>query len=866
MFVSYTSKIIMGTKNKHACSSEFHQTILVFFSLFLFGIVSTYAQQWQWVKTAGGPAGVNTSQINDGANDIEVANNSNLLITGFFNGIGVFDTVSITGSGLSNAFIARYDSLGNVIWAHGVLGGNVKAISVKENSVGDIFLLGQFSDSAIFESDTTVVTGSYSWQSEIFLAKYDALGNFLWAKKTGVNTQSNHTPVEMEINDQDDVYLSARVNGPVQLDTILISNPSGNTLLAKFNANGDALWAKIIIDNGNETLWDMSLDQSSNVFINGVFQYNMVINGNYILGSNTSDPFIMKFDSNGNFNWVQLGTGISNNWAYSIDVSFDGSIYVSGTFDGTLYFDSVSITSDAYYDDIFILKLDTSGNEEWIKSIYGNGVLEPYDLVSDQFGNFYVSGLFWDTAQVDNVQLTVGVPWVGNTYVASYQSDGSLNWATQAGDTNGNRELYTRSLALEECGGLLTAGRIKQTASFDNLNISSYGLDDAFFAYVSNNVSRSISGITVLCPGDSTQLVAIGGANYLWLPDSVYGNQFTATPDSTTFYYITGTACDGNTFLDSIEIIVLHQDSIAPSIHVCYGDSALILGAFRDTSGVYEQTFVSSFGCDSTFSQELIISNFSVTILGNDTICANDSILIFGDTVSASGTYTDTLSSALGCDSVVQKTLVMNPIFSDTLPTDTICIGQYAIIFGDTQFVSGIYIDTLYTIAGCDSVLFKTLVVDTLDTTLTIVGSQISSNQIDATYQWLDCVSGAISGQTSQTFQPTVSGDYAVEIGYLDCTDTSSCYYVYVVGIEELSPNISMYPNPAHDWLFINNSGEGPVELEMYNSVGQLVIKQESIDKGITNVSTKNLVSGIYIALVKSNGSLVRKKMVVISR
>ena len=164
------------------------------------------------------------------------------------------------------------------------------------------------------------------------------------------------------------------------------------------------------------------------------------------------------------------------------------------------------------------------------------------------------------------------------------------------------------------------------------------------------------------------------------------------------------------------------------------------------------------------------------------------------------------------------------------------------------------------------SMLFQTLIVDTLDTTVTIVGSQLSANQIGAKYQWLDCNFGVISGQTSQTFQATISGDYAVEIGYQDCTDTSSCYYVNVVGIEEVSPNISIYPNPAHDWLFINNSVEGPVELELYNSVGQLVIKQESIEKGISNVSIKNVVSGMYIAIVRSSGSLIQKKVIVISR
>ncbi len=835
--------------------------------LIMIAFHSAYGQQWQWVETAGGPDGVNTSQIKDGGNDLEIAQNGDILLTGYYSGIGVFDTISILGSSTRNAFVARYDSAGNVLWVKGVSGGDVAGVSVKENSLGDIFLLGEFSDSAAFGTDTTLISSNNTWQSELFLAKYDASGNFLWALKSSVNTQSNHEPVELEINGQDEIYLGARISGPIQLDTILISSPSGNSLLAKFNANGDALWAKVIIDNYNEGMQDMSLDPYDNVYVAGYYQYNMVIDGSYYIGTPTSDPFIMKLDSAGNFIWLNVGTGSSNNWAYTIDASFDGSLYVAGKFDGVLEFDSLSLTGDGYYDDAFILKLDAAGNEEWLKLITGNGVLETYDILTDQFGNFYLSGLFWDSVYIESTLLSAGVPWVGQTYVASYQNSGTLNYAIQAGDTNGNRELFSRSLALSSCAGVYVAGRIKQTASFDNLNISTYGLDDAFFARVSNTVSRSITGNTMICPGDTTQLYAVGGSNYLWLPDSVYGSQFMAHPDSTTQYYVSGTACDGSNYLDSITITVMDQDFVAAPIQICNGDSVLVLGAYRDTSGVYSQTFTSSTGCDSVFTQEVIVSNIALVTLVDDTICANDFAVIFGDTVSTSGTYYDTISSVLGCDSVVSKALVVNQNYTTNLPADTICDGSFTVLFGDTVYMAGIYQDTLFSLNGCDSVLTKTLVVESIDTSVTSAGAQLSANQSNGLYQWIDCVSGlAIAGATGQTFQPVVNGNYAVAIQFQNCADTSTCVNVTNVGVEEVSSSISVYPNPAKNGVFIQNRGYPNLEVEFYSTIGQLVKSQSSLQEGSNYVKLNALPAGVYVCVLKSNGSIVQQTRLIKSK
>jgi hypothetical protein len=279
---------------------------------------------------------------------------------------------------------------------------------------------------------------------------------------------------------------------------------------------------------------------------------------------------------------------------------------------------------------------------------------------------------------------------------------------------------------------------------------------------------------------------------------------------------------------------------------------------------VYSQIFTSSYGCDSLFTQELILATFTTTTLVNDTICSNGYALIFGDTLTVGGTYTDTLSSVLGCDSILLKTLVIQPIYDLTLSTDTICKGDFAIIFGDTHFVSGTFIDTLFSIHGCDSVLTKSLVVDSVDTTITQMGIELLANLAGANYQWIDCNTGlAIPGATSQGFAPAISGDYSVSIVYLNCVDTSNCYNVTNVGVVEVSSFISIYPNPANEWVIIQNSGKNQVNLEVYNAVGEIVIHTTEIGAGDTRVSLNHLKTGMYVCVIKEDGLILQKTVLV---
>jgi len=142
-----------------------------------------------------------------------------------------------------------------------------------------------------------------------------------------------------------------------------------------------------------------------------------------------------------------------------------------------------------------------------------------------------------------------------------------------------------------------------------------------------------------------------------------------------------------------------------------------------------------------------------------------------------------------------------------------------------------------------------TVNVNTVDETTSIVFDAITANQTGATYQWLDCNNSyaIISGETAQSFTPTVNGSYAVAVTLNSCTDTSACVSVNNVSIKSLGTEaFSLFPNPTSNNLTIK-SNEVIEKIEVYNILGTLVLTENK-----TSFSVTELPTGIYIIQIKT--------------
>ncbi len=164
---------------------------------------------------------------------------------------------------------------------------------------------------------------------------------------------------------------------------------------------------------------------------------------------------------------------------------------------------------------------------------------------------------------------------------------------------------------------------------------------------------------------------------------------------------------------DSILVAILTVNDPSEErvlVGLCEGERYFAANAWQTTNGMYYDTLTTAVGCDSILATELVFFPTERTHL-RATICNGDSMLIGGVYYSASGSYDNMLSDIKGCDSIVTVNLLVVDQF-ESLVQETICEGDSLFVGGAYQTIAGEYQDTYTSVAACDSIIITELLVE----------------------------------------------------------------------------------------------------------------------------------------------------------
>jgi hypothetical protein len=397
---------------------------------------------WAWAKTAG----INGETW---THDVCLHVNGDVYAVGYFKDSISLDGFKLISSGDRDIFIARYDAAGNVVWlkkAGGSGSDEAKGISVDANG---IYVTGYFSGTSYFDAQSVNSIGF----SDIFIAKYDFNGDVVWLKRAGSDLPDEGFKIKAdnrghifltgtfsEYGAQPTVYKTAG------FDTISVtSNGDTDIFLAKYTTNGDAIWVRGGGGLSTDHTEGLSVDTSGNIYVFGFFrpswckfnqiQINFVGSGFLI-----SNFFLVKYDSIGTPVWGRgIGAiGSTNSAASSLElggivVSSSGFIYISGSYnncDVRLHTGQILPEIGDY--DIFLVKYATNGNVVWARNAGNTGGDATLGIALDQAENLYITG-FHNGAYFSSLTPTFYGAY--DTYIASYDSGGTVRWVIGAGGT-----------------------------------------------------------------------------------------------------------------------------------------------------------------------------------------------------------------------------------------------------------------------------------------------------------------------------------------------------------------------------------------------------------------------------------------------
>lgn len=504
-----------------------------------------FSQITNWEKYLGNDDTLTTKSVAISAEgDIYVAGNFRMYT--FLGG-----TLSMA-DGLNDGFIVKFDKDGNPLWFKQITGaGAAYCTSVSVDPSGNCFVTGNFWGQ--------VTIGNVNFQTDyikydLFVAKLDKNGNFLWAKKAG----GSETGIPRITSDNMGGCYVSGTSGYTDSESFGGTIVSGS-YLAKYNTDGTFAWVKKIPAGA------VSADTTGNAYITGSFNGTVNFGGTSVTSSGGSDIFTAKYDRNGALQWVKKAGGTQADAGASISVVQDGNCYVTGNFSQSASFSGTQVTGNGN-SDIFIARYDKDGNLLWVKTAGGSGADAATSISADQNGYCYAAGTFNQTASFGTVQLTSK----GSTdvFISKFDKDGNLLWAKQNGDTFGDE---ARSVAADRNGSCYTV----------YMNAKSNELWD-YFSYLAK---FSDARLTLLSPSGSEQWRIGTKQNISWTTNLGKIMIQLSTNGGTTWVDLTPSPVDGS--LGSYSLSVPNRPSANCKVRVYSPDAP---GSAADTSGVFTIT------------------------------------------------------------------------------------------------------------------------------------------------------------------------------------------------------------------------------------------------------------------------------------
>jgi len=318
------------------------------------------------------------------------------------------------------------------------------AARIVTDSHDNVYISGSFTDTLSYEGNV-LICDSIDGPYDAFAAKFDSLGNMLWARQISGWDMEDIQDICVDSDDNLIISASFIYNAIIENDTITGNYGAHNILLLKYLSNGDLDWYTVPVttESGCIHIYKTVVDNNI-VFCGGGSMYDMHFTDT-VLDVNVAPRFMTKFSPDGDFIWVQGQQPI----IHQMDIGPSGDII--------------------YISDSLLIKSDPQGNTIWTKPLF----ISPYQaedhalLAVDEADNIYMAGSFSDTVSVgSDVFVSKGY---NDILVVRLNSDGNYVWGYQCGGP----ETDSPSMLSVNQDRVVLAGDFREQIYFDNDSITS---------------------------------------------------------------------------------------------------------------------------------------------------------------------------------------------------------------------------------------------------------------------------------------------------------------------------------------------------------------------------------------------------------
>jgi hypothetical protein len=295
--------------------------------------------------------------------EVCVDGEDNIFFTGSFVDTLDFGSAILTSTWGDDVFLAKLDTDGSHLWSKsfGSSQSNEsqygKAMDI--DATGNVILMGYFENTVDFGGGTLTSSSSYI---DMFLAKFDTGGNHLWSKVLG--DTSFAMVGDVTVDETSSITITGSYFDSIDFGGGMhIVVGWTDIFLAKFDSNGTYLWSHSFGDTLEDEGMGLDTDGAGNIVVAGkVFGTVDFGGGPLLTGPGYEDAFIAKYDQDGNHIWSQVYGDTNQQWAHTPVVDAEGNTIVTGYFEGLIDFGGGVLSPtggswSGYWDsDIFLVK------------------------------------------------------------------------------------------------------------------------------------------------------------------------------------------------------------------------------------------------------------------------------------------------------------------------------------------------------------------------------------------------------------------------------------------------------------------------------------------------------------------------------
>lgn len=335
-----------------------------------------------WAKTWGSTTG-------DDAINVAFDSTGDVYVAGRFQGTADFDpgagSASSTSVGNYDIYFSKFSSDGTFEWVKTWGSTNAESTAfVTVASDDSVYVLSSFVATVDFDPGAGTASTTSAGSNDVAVSKFSSDGTFEWVKRWG-GSSSDLPLTHIVFDASGDLYALGSFSTTVDFDPgagSASTTSAGGTdaFVLKLASDGTFEWVKTWGGTGNDTARSITFDSDGNFFVVGGFSGTVDLDPGAGTSNATSnggvDMSLMKFSSDGTFEWVKVWGGSSSDFVDTVAVDANDDVYTIGYYESTVDFDPGSGTSNATSNgssDSFISKFSSDGTFEWVETWGGTG-------------------------------------------------------------------------------------------------------------------------------------------------------------------------------------------------------------------------------------------------------------------------------------------------------------------------------------------------------------------------------------------------------------------------------------------------------------------------------------------------------------